>query len=78
MTLMIASATPSIASPQAPYCLPCLAPHAFALSIAAGVSVGQILNASIGISSKRFCTRQKPITITTVTERRVVQVDESV
>ncbi len=64
---MTASATPSIASPQAPYCLPCVAAHAFALSIAAGVCLGQTLKASIGISSKMFCTRQKPITISTVT-----------
>ena len=45
MTPMIARATPSIANPHAPYCLPCCTPQGFARSIAAGVSVGKILNA---------------------------------
>ena len=78
MMLMIARATPSIASPQAPNVLPCLTAHAFALSIAAGVSVGQILNASIGISSKRFCIEVEADHDQHDYERRIVQVDEAV
>ena len=67
MTLMTASATPSIASPQAPYCLPCRRSPRFCAVDRGRGPLGQILNASIGISSKMFCTRQKPITISTVT-----------
>jgi hypothetical protein len=54
MTLGIARATPSNPSPQTAYSRPCRETHALALSIAAGVSFGQILNARIGISTRRF------------------------
>ena len=52
--LGIASAKPSSPSAHEPYSRPWLEAHALALSIAAGVCVGQILNASSGASIRIF------------------------
>lgn len=67
MTPRITSSPAMIASPQTPYRLPCLEAQALALSIAIGVSLGPILNASIGTSIRMSCTRQKPIAASAAT-----------